>query len=160
MISDTDLPHQPEILQQSPLMKRKSNRSWISFSILLIIINLLFIWLFPFIFLLPFAIIDFIAVIYFIRKKPPPWIIFLILLFALNVIFFSLAGWALKQTSGGVAVIVIIPAALILLLIDLIAIYIHLHSIRAKAIFYTALLFLLLIVFGFLVLSTFYSGHP
>jgi hypothetical protein len=72
--------------------KKKGNRSWTNFSILLIIINLLFVWLYHFIFLLPLAIIDFISAIYFIRKKLPSWKTFLISLFALNVIFFSLAG--------------------------------------------------------------------
>jgi hypothetical protein len=160
MTSDTDLSQQPDTRQhQPPLIEKRINSSWVIFSILLIVINLL-ILLYP-LFLLPLVIIDSIAVVCFIRKKPPPWKTCLISLFALNVIFFYIARWALSLSGGETVGVVIIPIALFLLLIDSIAvsvyIYMHLHSVRAKIIFYTALASILL---GLLALSIFYSGHP
>ena len=146
---------------KEPIIKKKSNHSWISFSILLIIVNLLFGLIDLFTFLLPLAIIDFIAVRSYIKKRSPPWKAFLISLLALNVIFFLTAGWTYSQTAGGVAGFFLLPFELILLLIDSIAIssyiYMRLPHRRAKVIFYVALVS---IVLGLLAFSVFYSTHP
>src|SRR2546425_2957952 len=64
------------------------------------IFNILFVWLSPFTFLLPFAIIDFIAVSSYVKKRSPPWKAFLILLLGVNVIFFYIARWTLSQSEG------------------------------------------------------------
>ena len=161
MTSDTDLPHQQDTLLESRLTEKKSNSSWRYFSILLIIVNLLFVWLSPLIFLLPVTIIDFIAVRWRIMKRSPPWKPSLIFLLILNVIFFYFAGLALNQSGGGVAGFGILPFALVLLLIDSITIssyiYIHLHHHRAKIIFYIVLASIAL---WLLALSIFYSPHP
>ena len=130
MSSDTDLPNQPDNFQQPHLMKKGGNSSWKAFFILLIIFNILFIWLSPFTFLLPFAIIDSIAVSSYIKKQSPPWKAFLIAIFAINVIFFLMAGWTLSQSAGAVAGLLIIPFALILLIIDSIAILCYIKKTR------------------------------
>jgi hypothetical protein len=45
MNDNTDLPHQPDTYHQdSPLIKKKSNISWVGFSILLIILHIQFGW--------------------------------------------------------------------------------------------------------------------
>ena len=86
MISDTDLPLQPDSLQQQPpLMNKKNNLIWIARIMPLLIVNVLFVsWandqlslvgrldlylilVFPLVALL-LAIIDFIAVFFYIRK--------------------------------------------------------------------------------------------
>jgi hypothetical protein len=161
MSSDTDLSHQPGITSQQPLTEKKKNSSWKIFSTLLIILNLLFLFLSYITFLLPLAIIDFIAISSYIKKQSPPWKVFLISLLVFNVIFFLGAVWTLNQSAGAVAGIIIIPAALILVLIDSIGIlsyiYIRLPNARAKFIFYTALVS---IVLGILTLSIFSSAHP
>jgi len=161
--SDTDLLPQLDKFQQTPLIKKRGNSSWRYFSILLIVINLLFIWPFGFLYLLPLAIIDFIAFTYFVRKKTPPWKTFLIFLLILNVTFFYLAGWVLNQSTGAVAGIVIVPIALFLLLIDFIVVlmvlsyvYRNLTNVKAKVTFYIALVS---IVLGLFALSVLYSAH-
>lgn len=87
MNDNTDLPHQPDTLQQQPpLMKKKSNPIWIVVFILLLIVNVIFVswarWqmsgymgamaalaIFPL--ALPLAIIDFLAVFFYIHTQHP-----------------------------------------------------------------------------------------
>jgi hypothetical protein len=141
MDNNTGLQHQPDAIPQPPLKGKKKHSSWEVFSILLIIVNLLYLWAFfifsPFILtmlvhsplLLPLAIMDYIAVSSYRKKRSPPWKVLFIPLVAVNVIFFSLASWGLGQSGGGVAATAIILIALILLLIDSIAVssYIYIH---------------------------------
>ena len=123
--------------------KKKNNTTWTGFSIPLILLNLLLFLVNPLIFLLPLAPIDCIAVFSFWKKQSPPWIVFMLSLLAVNIIFFYFAGLTLNQTAGGVAGFFVLPIALVLLLIDSLAIstyiYIHLPNGRAKGIFYIAL---------------------
>ena len=160
MTIDTDLPHQPDAFQQPSLEKKNSNNTWVIFSILLILINLLF-FLAPLTFSLPLTVIDFIAVRSYVKKQSSPWKYFIISLLIINIIFFYFAELTFEQSAGAVAGFGIIPVAFALLLIDFIGIfsyiYIHLPNIRAKIIFYIALISILL---GLLALSVFYSAHP
>jgi hypothetical protein len=88
MSSATDLPHQPNIIQQQPLMEKKSNPVWKIIFILLLIANVMFVFwagnqlstrghtedlsaLGVIFFSLPVAIIDFIAALIYIVKQQP-----------------------------------------------------------------------------------------
>jgi hypothetical protein len=156
--SENDLPHQQETLQQPHLMKKKSNRSWIGFSILLLIFNFPFVavsiaaliselrfwhglrymisgviqsmisWCF---YVIPLVVVDSITFRSYIKKQSPPWKVFFILLLAINVIFFTLAGWELNQTAGGVSGFVIIPLAYFLVILDLLTILLFLISTKS-----------------------------
>ena len=86
MTSETDLPHQPDTLQQLPQMEHEGSPFWIMIFIALILINGVFFYfagvavnqtaggvsgigIIPFLFLL--ALIDFLAVFFYIRKQHP-----------------------------------------------------------------------------------------
>jgi hypothetical protein len=111
------------------------------------------------------AIMDYIAVSSYRKKRPPPWKIFFIPLVVVNVIFFSLASWGLSQSGGGVAAPLITVIALILLIIDSVAVlsYIHMHLThrKAKVILYTVLASIIfgLIALGIFVLGFILSAH-
>jgi hypothetical protein len=138
MINGTDLPNQSNTLLQAPLMKKKGS-TWTGYFSLLTVLHLLIIL--PLVYtiltyrgayyplpalrvhpltnlLLPLTIIDLITVISYVKKWPPPLIVFFISLFAMNVIFFHRAGSALSKSAGGVEALAIIPFALCLLIID------------------------------------------
>jgi hypothetical protein len=133
--------------------RKKDNRSWISFSIFLIIINLLLAWpliynaLFDFLtnyrqgsmltgirqgiidisILLPLVITDILTVKSHMKKGPPPWKIFLISLLIYSITFFYLINIALNQTAGGVAAVVMVPVSFIILIFDAVVILIYMH---------------------------------
>ena len=81
-------------------------------------------------YVIPLVIVDSITFRSYIEKQPPPWKVFFILLLAINVIFFTLAGWELNQTAGGVAGFAIIPIAYFLAILDLLTILLFLISIK------------------------------
>lgn len=134
---DNELLPQQETLQTTTSNKEKRKNSWKAFTILLIIFNsplvaglitgLISVSIYT---AVPLAIIDFIAVRSYIKKRGPPWILFLIILLFVNVVFFVLAGWGLSQTAGGVAAILIAIIALCLLLFDTIAIMCYIKRTR------------------------------
>jgi hypothetical protein len=85
MLSDTDLPHQPDILQQQSPLKKKSNPNWKVIFITLLIINITsFLWtgndlsaggvsgvVIAFFLFVPLTIIDLIAVLSYVFTHRP-----------------------------------------------------------------------------------------
>jgi hypothetical protein len=161
MMSEIDLSQKPDTLMQPSPRKGKSNRSWISFSIYLIIINLLLAWpliynvIFDWLtnyrqgnlltairqgiidisFLLPLVITDVLAVKSNMKKESPPWKIFMISLLIYNVTFFYLLNIALNQTAGTVAAVVMIPISFLILVFDTIVVltYVSIRNLHREA---------------------------
>ncbi len=146
MNANTDLPQQPDVYQnQQPLIKKSNKILWLSFFIILIILHLPFGWILAYIFprvsinsfhfyllalsplFLTLMILDFIAYMLF-HKETPPWKVCFILLFIFNVLFFSEAKFAMRGPSGEMGLIVILPLALLLVIIDLIALLLYHYS--------------------------------
>ena len=101
MVSDTDLPHQSGPIQQQPLMEKKNNPIWKIIFIPLIIVNVVLIsWagfvmskptgaISGFVLIpasLPLAIIDILAVFFYIRKQHPQGIAYVVSYVALIII--------------------------------------------------------------------------
>lgn len=186
MISDTNLSNQADTLQQAPPTQKKPTSHWRTFSVLLIILNFPFVagliagliselqfwqgleymisgfiqsmrsWYF---YVVPLAIVDSVAVMSYIKKQPPPWIILFILLLTINVMFFLYLRWGLSQSGGGVGGLFVIASVLTLLLIDCTMIcsyiYIRLPQSRPKAKIIYCTTFLFLIALALLILSVF-----
>ena len=173
MTSDSDLLKQPDTFQQSSLTNKNSNPKWTGFVSLLIILHLPFVLPLAYIIsqsrlaplsilrmnpflseaLLPLAIIDLSAIILCLYKKSPPWIIFFIMLFCINIMFFHRVSWGLRQSGGGVAALAIVPLAAGLVIIDTTALLFYIIRIKpqgiAKVISYTALIVLIFsVLFG------------
>jgi hypothetical protein len=146
MTSDTDLPRQPDTIQQQ-LIEKRDNSSWKAFSILLIVINLLSVWPYPVPFLLPLVPINCIAAFSYWKKRSAPWIAFLLSLLADYIFLFYFAGLALSQYTGGVAAIMFLPLALGLTIIGCIAVFIYIRTQhprgKVKVISYIALIYLI-----------------
>lgn len=117
--------------------KKRNNLLWMGFFILLTILHLPFVWILAYIvphlidispyilmlspIFLPLVIVDFISFILFI-KESPPWKLCFILLAVCNALSFSEATNAMSGYMGAMNAIFVVPLALVLLIIDLIAV--------------------------------------
>jgi hypothetical protein len=121
MDTSANLPPEPNHNPQLPI--KLINNPWQKFSVLLIIVNLLCLWLYNNKSLIPLTITDLIAIVAYNKKQSPPWIVLLLALLVLNIIFFgSIVLETNRGTAMGVAAIVLIPLSLFLVVIDFFAV--------------------------------------
>jgi hypothetical protein len=152
MISNSDLPHQPRTIHEPSLVKKNGYLSWIGFFIALTIFHLLFglalvsyltsyfitleFALTMTLFLLALVTMDYIATMFYLKKRPPPWKVIFIPLLFINTIFIL---WALylKTHHGGTAdlsFLGIIFLSVPLAFIDFIAVFFYIGKQRPQGI--------------------------